>query len=142
MLDLETLWQYIRDTFKQDFSPITFKTWIETAHPVHFTDNTLVVEVASPLHRDYWKQSIIPEISAKLSEMLATTITIVAITPDEQDPLEKTPEKTSVQVSSPALPRKNSPLNDKYTFESFVVGKGNQLAHAAALAVAEEPGLF
>ncbi|WGN90177.1 chromosomal replication initiator protein DnaA [Ligilactobacillus faecis] len=142
MLDLETLWQYIRDTFKQDFSPITFKTWIETAHPVHFTDNTLVVEVASPLHRDYWKQSIIPEISAKLSEMLATTITIVAITPDEQDPLEKTPEKPSVQVSSPALPRKNSPLNDKYTFESFVVGKGNQLAHAAALAVAEEPGLF
>ena len=71
MLDLETLWQYIRDKFEAEFSPIAFTTWIASAQPLQLTDNTLVVEVASKLHQDYWKQNIIPQITSLLADNLS-----------------------------------------------------------------------
>ena len=144
MLDLETLWQYIRDKFEAEFSPIAFTTWIASARPLQLTDNTLVVEVASKLHQDYWKQNIIPQITSLLADNLSTKITILVKTVDEPNPLAEAQTEPKVRSLEPklAVPKKSTPLNDKYTFESFVVGKGNQLAHAAALAVAEEPGVF
>ncbi|MCR1901643.1 chromosomal replication initiator protein DnaA [Ligilactobacillus apodemi] len=144
MLDLETLWQFIRDKFEQDFSPITFKTWIDTAKPLHFTGNIFVVEVASDLHKDYWEQSIIPQVTSLLSDTLGKKIKVLVKTVDEEDPLapQEQPHSTEVSLDLMGNPKKSTPLNDKYTFKSFIVGKGNQLAHAAALAVAEEPGLM
>lgn len=144
MLDLETLWQFIRDKFEQDFSPITFKTWIDTAKPLHFTGNIFVVEVASDLHKDYWEQSIIPQVTSLLSDTLGKKIKVLVKTVDEEDPLapQGKPHSTEVSLDLTGNPKKSTPLNDKYTFKSFIVGKGNQLAHAAALAVAEEPGLM
>lgn len=150
--DLETLWQFICEKFNESFSTITYKTWIETAKPIQFADQTLVVEVPSKLHRDYWTQSVTPQIVEMLQEPLGYKITILPKTPDEPnpleayDPVEKAPSRNFVtdptQESATKTFVKNSQLNERYTFETFVVGKGNQLAHAAALAVAEEPGVF
>lgn len=146
MLDLETLWQFILDKFEEVFTPITFSTWIKTSKPLHLTNNTLVVEVASEMHRDYWKQTIIPQVTKMLEDELSTKITVLVKTEDEPDPLSKTTLVKDEQENDVELiatkPKKSSPLNEKYTFESFIVGKGNQLAHAAALAVSEEPGVF
>jgi chromosomal replication initiator protein len=47
-----------------------------------------------------------------------------------------TPSKASGQMKS----RRGIQLNPKYTFENFVVGAGNQFAHAACMAVSEQPG--
>ncbi len=152
MPDLETLWQFICEKFNESFSTITYKTWIETAKPIQFADKTLVVEVPSKLHRDYWTQSVTPQIVEMLQEPLGYKVTILPKTPDEPNPLDEytaktdpgiTQHKKSVAKEDPSKGFvKNAQLNDRYTFETFVVGKGNQLAHAAALAVAEEPGVF
>jgi len=47
-------------------------------------------------------------------------------------------EETGVRTEDAIF--KSTALNDKYTFDTFVIGKGNQMAHAAALVVSEEPG--
>ncbi|OQW41054.1 MAG: chromosomal replication initiation protein DnaA, partial [Nitrospira sp. HN-bin3] len=44
------------------------------------------------------------------------------------------------RVQTPGKPRRGILLNPKYTFRNFVVGAGNQFAHAACMAVAEQPG--
>ncbi|GBG93656.1 chromosomal replication initiator protein DnaA [Ligilactobacillus salitolerans] len=154
MPDLETLWQFICEKFNESFSAITYKTWIETAKPVQFADKTLVVEVPSKLHRDYWTQSVTPQIVDMLEESLGYKITILPKTPEEPNPLEEfdpagatsnTETEATVlttQNDNKKVFVKDAQLNERYTFETFVVGKGNQLAHAAALAVAEEPGIF
>lgn len=152
MPDLETLWQFICEKFNESFSTITYKTWIETAKPIQFADKTLVVEVPSKLHRDYWTQSVTPQIVEMLQEPLGYKLTILPKTPDEPNPLEAydpteglTSEDLKDETTSETPSKvfvKNAQLNERYTFDTFVVGKGNQLAHAAALAVAEEPGVF
>ena len=48
-------------------------------------------------------------------------------------------EEKNPKVVAPS-PLKKAMLNPKYTFDTFVIGKGNQMAHAAALVVAEDPG--
>ena len=48
--------------------------------------------------------------------------------------------KGAADLPSPIAPGDASTLNPKYTFETFVTGKSNQLAHAASVSVAENPG--
>ena len=47
---------------------------------------------------------------------------------------------TPLRIPEPTKTRRGIQLNPKYTFKSFVVGAGNQFAHAACMAVAEQPG--
>jgi chromosomal replication initiator protein len=46
----------------------------------------------------------------------------------------------AARAAGPGRSRRGAQLNPKYTFKSFVVGAGNQFAHAACMAVAEQPG--
>ncbi|MFN8177592.1 MAG: chromosomal replication initiator protein DnaA [bacterium] len=58
---------------------------------------------------------------------------------DPFDAYTSTLSRTSRPLTTDERPRRSTPLNAKYTFDHFVVGKSNQFAHAAARAVAEHP---
>lgn len=136
-MDKDTLWSKISDYFKSDVSRTTYSTWVETAIPIKLENNELIIELPSPLHKDYWKD--------KLSEQLieyAYKITKKDIFPKFilKDELKKSEEKINdTKVQLPTF-MKDTHLNPEYTFDTFVIGKGNQMAHAAALVVSEDPG--
>ncbi|MCP0887079.1 chromosomal replication initiator protein DnaA [Ligilactobacillus sp. WILCCON 0076] len=139
MPDLDALWQFICDKFHVTLSQVTYNTWIAAAKPIQFTDNTFVLEVPSVLHQDYWKQRLVAQVLQLIEDNFQQQITFLVMTPDQENPLASADLTKTAEAEESSLLR-NSPLNKSYTFESFVVGDGNQMAHAAALAVSEELG--
>ncbi|KRM86586.1 chromosomal replication initiator protein DnaA [Liquorilactobacillus vini] len=149
MPDLETLWQFICDEFKSKLSSISYNTWIKAAKPISFSQKRLVIEVPTALHKDYWKANLSQQVISMIKNSINQTIKVFVKLPNEPDPLKAEPTwvANSPAEQTTAITEKRRPtfmretkLNDKYTFDTFVIGKGNQMAHAAALVVAEEPG--
>ncbi len=111
-------------------SPVTYRTWIETISPYKMTDGEFYISVPTEInkimieqrYKDLIENSILEVIGKKLS--LEITIGLRK----EEDEKEQKKE----------ILKKNTTSN--YTFENFVVGKSNQFAHAASVAVAETPG--
>lgn len=151
--DLAALWTMICEKYQSIMSPVSYETWFKSSEPVQYANHTLVVNVKSKFHRDYWNAHLIKQIPELIGPTVGTSFSVIAKLADETNPLAATtPNKTAqapeygglvagVEQELPSFMRPTH-LNDKYTFESFVIGAGNQLAHAAALAVAEEPGAF
>ena len=127
---------------EHDIMDVSFNTWLLPLK-VYAVDGN-VVKILAPdaqmLRYIQKKYGLILQVS--IEEVTGFACTLDFITEDDVKEKEK-PEKMLIQntpgdVSQTAL--QNANLNPRYTFDTFVVGANNNLAHAAALAVAESPG--
>ncbi|MDQ8457950.1 chromosomal replication initiator protein DnaA [Enterococcus faecium] len=138
MVSLDALWNELKATYQKDLSPASYNTWIETANPRTLDQNQLVVEVPSKIHKEYWEKNLATKI-VEVGYMLSGNEIIPRFITGEEAEQEEVIEEKNPKVLAPS-PLKKAMLNPKYTFDTFVIGKGNQMAHAAALVVAEDPG--
>ncbi|WP_429964922.1 chromosomal replication initiator protein DnaA [Enterococcus sp. AZ072] len=130
------MWQELKDSYKKELNPASYDAWVDTAKPLSFNNNQITIEVTSDLHKKYWEKHLAARIVEIGFKLTGDEIMPAFVTPDEAPvfiPVTK-PATPAVEVTKKAM------LNPKYTFDTFVIGKGNQMAHAAALVVAEEPG--
>ena len=138
---LETIrsqWATILNTMKEEYeiSKISFETWLLPLEVVGVNNNVLTV--LAP------ENSALRVVSQKYSLMLQVVIEEITgykcslkfILPDEQNADFLVPHKKDSLVYTST---QNVNLNPKYTFDTFVVGSNNKMAHAACLAVAESP---
>ncbi|ASZ06384.1 MULTISPECIES: chromosomal replication initiator protein DnaA [Enterococcus] len=138
MVSLDALWNELKTTYQRDLSPASYNTWIETATPRSLDNHQFVLEVPSKIHKEYWEKNLATKI-VEVGYMLTEDEIIPRfVTGDELEQEEIITEK--MEKPTMAAPIKKAMLNPKYTFDTFVIGKGNQMAHAAALVVAEDPG--
>ncbi|WP_416246538.1 chromosomal replication initiator protein DnaA [Enterococcus faecium] len=138
VVSLDALWNELKATYQKDLSPASYNTWIETANPRTLDQNQLVVEVPSKIHKEYWEKNLATKI-VEVGYMLSGNEIIPRFITGEEAEQEEVIEEKNPKVVAPS-PLKKAMLNPKYTFDTFVIGKGNQMAHAAALVVAEDPG--
>ena len=139
MPSLETIWRELQDSYRKEMNPVSYNTWIEPAKPLSFQNKQLIIEVPTMIQKNYWEKNLASKILETFYMMSGEEILPIFVTPDEAESLmkgqkEKQPEVIEESNHSKAL------LNNKYTFDTFVIGKGNQMAHAAALVVAEDRG--
>ena len=138
MVSLDVLWNELKTTYQKDLSPASYNTWIETAQPRSLDQSQLVVEVPSKIHKEYWEKNLATKI-VEVGYMLTGKEIIPRFVTREEAEQEIIEDVQSPKIPV-ANPIKKAMLNPKYTFDTFVIGKGNQMAHAAALVVAEDPG--
>lgn len=144
MLDKDSLWQKLSEQFRSNTTDLTYDTWIKPVKPISFDESTLTLSLPSELHRDYWKEQLAPNLIE-----YAFVITKGNIEPKfilDSDVNKEAQEKpvdnnaSQDQDGDEFSFSKENHLNPNYTFDNFIIGKGNQMAHAAALIVSEEPG--
>lgn len=140
MDELHSLWNYLKERFKDSLSKVSYDTWIESANPIRVTDQHLIVEVPSSLHKEYWENNLTTRIVENIYEFSGQELSPIFVIKNEEEAIAAQKKSPSSGIEQKNPFKKNAFLNDKYTFDTFVIGKGNQMAHAAALVVAEEPG--
>ncbi len=133
-------WQATLGQLQMDMSKAAFDTWVKSAELVNYQDNLFTVGVHNPYARDWLESRLATTMTRQLSGMLDRPQKVRFIVWQQQDEEmeEASPAVEEEANAGPALPN-NPTLNTRYTFESFVVGSNNRLAHAASQAVAENP---
>lgn len=129
--ELTTLWRRVRTELEASVPGSTFKLWLEPLRPLSAQGSTLYLTAPDAV-RTWVERRYAGSLGAALARHSADLDSIAFVANDE-------PLAAGGQGSGSDVPR-SLPLDPAHTFGRFVIGPGNRLAHAAALAVAELPG--
>lgn len=124
---------------EHELSPIAFTTWLEPLQIYKVEGNTVTIIVPSgTIGVDYINKRYLLPLQVAIVEATGKNYEISLVLPDD---IQEEIQETSVE-EDPALNENivKAGLNPRYTFDTFVVGSNNKMAHAASLAVAESPG--
>lgn len=147
---MDSFWNHCLRHFEQAIPAQQYKTWIQ---PLQARLDGLTVNVAAPNRfvLEWVKDKYLADIRRLTSEYLHQDIEVALSLSARPDPaaqaepaLAETESPSAQPPSVPAQkpkPREQSRLNPLFSFDSFVTGKANQLARAAALQVAEHTGV-
>ena len=122
-----------KSLLKEELTSIAYSTWIQDLEIKNITENTITLKVKSDVHMDTINSRYYDLISNTFKFITNKSYSLSCVVDSNNTEEEN-------QIITPNLAISNSSLIANYTFENFVVGKNNSLAHAAALAVAEAPG--
>jgi len=135
----EILWEKCLNEIRKKVKPNLFKTWFKDLKPVSLEGNTLKLKAKDRIVKEYLEKNYLPVLKEVASKELGRPIEVELLLPEEvSKPLQL--ELNFFKGKEKKKKNHESNLNPKYTFENFVVGASNQFAHAAAMAVAENPG--
>ncbi len=137
---MEQVWGQVLAALEEKVGKTTTETWLKPIRPLTLRDETLHLEVPSSLFRDWLLGNLMEPIREALTSVLGYTAQIIihiANKPQGELFATNAPEPDKQEPSR--VPKKNG-LVHNYTFSTFVVGTGNQFAHAAARAVSDHPG--
>ena len=143
-LSANEVWTRLLDRARHELPEQTFRTWLEATEPLALSETTLTIGSPDQFAAD-WNESKHAELLTSLAPIaLGYPLSVVFRVHEER----KTRNQMDFFVSpaatlKPVSTQKggiNTPLSDRYTFDHFVIGKSNELAAAATLAVSQAPG--
>lgn len=136
----EQAWQATLGQLQMEMPKAAFDTWVRDAEFISYEDGSFVIGVKNAYARDWLESRLTSTVKRILTGIMNRTVEVRFIVwqgVPESAPVDK-PEYTNFRVERKS-PASNDSLNGRYSFETFVVGPSNRLAHAASLAVAEKP---
>lgn len=137
-LTISDIWQKILLKIKGELSEQSFNTWVGPISCKSLNDEVITLLVPDSFYGDWLKEHYEDLIQSAVYDV-AGNRPAVRYEVVEQPTFQKS-TAPSINSGKPARRKSfDADLNDKYTFDNFVIGPGNRFAHAASLAVSEEP---
>ncbi|MBE7007706.1 MAG: chromosomal replication initiator protein DnaA [Ruminococcaceae bacterium] len=122
MNSIADIWQVVLEKLRGTLSDTTIHTWFDEVASVDLQDKTFVIVCPSKFKRDMISSRYAPQIQAALRDIFSDDIAVRLVSGEEKEAVSK-----PVSLFE----------RDDFTFDTFVVGESNKLAHAAARAVAD-----
>lgn len=137
MRSAQEIWEAALGELQLQVNKPNYQTWFHGTKGIAYQDGQFFIGVPSAFVAEYLDKNQRSLIEKTLIGLVQSNINIrFQVSPAQQDsPAGYICQEASAN-EAPDIPR----FNPKYTFESFVVGSSNRLAHAAALGVAQSPG--
>jgi len=140
----EDAWRSTKGALQLQMTRANYDEWIKDTHLLSAEDNAFIVGVPNFYVRDWLQERLHPLLKRTLEGIVGRSVEL-------HYTIYKKPSKVVTQTEAPppllTTERSNErelpqsiDLNPRYTFGRFIVGSGNRMAHAAALAVSERPG--
>ncbi|MCE0498574.1 MAG: chromosomal replication initiator protein DnaA [Methylacidiphilales bacterium] len=149
-VDLKQIWASICLELQQVVSADAVTRWFTPLRLENYANRILTLSSENSIYQYWIEENYLQQLSITASRVLGENVSISFQSEDSSAPVQAVPDSTldepvrckkeSISKSAPALASDSRAcLNPRNTFESFVVGVNNQLAAAAAQAVAQAP---
>jgi len=153
---MEEFWQTCALRLQQELTPQQFSAWIKPLAMLDFEDGRLRIAAPNRFKLDWVKTQFADRITTIAAEFWQSPVDVQFVLDPRNGQLKKTadPSPPANSLSAAVAPteraalpeethsrRDQSRINPALTFDSFVTGKANQLARAAAIQVASNPGI-
>ncbi|MCB1151674.1 chromosomal replication initiator protein DnaA [bacterium] len=152
MSPLTHYWDTILESLRLRVSQQTFETWFHPLVPVAWAEDQVEIQCPNFFFKDWVSEHYQETLESALGEHCGRPVRCV-LSVDEQtdDPKEELFDLAGAIAEPAGIPAEPAPapagksnarvyLNADYTFDSFVMGEGSKMAHAASIAVSEQPG--
>ncbi len=130
MNSVNEIWISIMDMLTKELTSTSINTWFSDCKPIELTENRLVIYTPTDFKRNIISSRFASTITSVLTDLFSCPFELLVLAEDELEDYERSggPDDSLPEVAG-------------YTFDRFIVGNSNKFAHAAAVAVADNPGL-
>ncbi len=134
-MEITNIWDETLNIIQHQIDPHTYESWFKPTRYLSSTSNSLEVEVPNKLFKDWLINNHYQELNNIASNLSKRPISLNFILSNGNDGYSS--------VKKPVIKKNfigNTYLNPKYTFDTFVIGKSNDFAHASCYAVTKNVG--
>ena len=142
----DVIWKKCLEQIEGTILPDSYATWFSPTYPSNLTDGLITIAVPNQFYRkcliENYRDLIEKTLKSIADEPLLVEFCVKSETYSHNGTTRQgssSMEKLEFNKSDPELDSSNSTLNKKYNFSNWIIGSSNQFAHAAALAVANNP---
>lgn len=124
MDSIKDLWREVTAYLNDTLNSVAYDVWISKLSPAYYHDGKFYLVAPSDFHADIINKSYLDKISGAFDTVVGMSSPIIVCTEEEL------PKAIEEKASS----------KEVYTFDNYIIGQSNKFAHAASLAVAQNPG--
>jgi len=137
-VDEDAVWKSVKDEIKRSVTPQQFTTWFANLELIKINKHDIYIHVPNYFCKDWLDNKYKSLLNSAINKNMNFTPRINLVVDDESKPDELEP--IVYRNTDNSAVQKHVCINKTYTFENFLVGPCNRLAHAAALSICDSPG--